>query len=112
MQVIYPSRPDACGDGQTFIGNVLDTDGRCTSTTSAIPSNGWWNTRPCVRGPARVVATVISGEVTRFAPTSDRCRRPSDVRTVNATAADAAAWLGELLAHAPESRRGDRRCFR
>jgi hypothetical protein len=57
-----------------------------------------WSRGVCVHGPARVVATVFGGEVTRLhvyvgpvPPASN------DVETVNASAADAAAWLSSLV---------------
>ena len=96
VQVIYASRPNACGDGETFIGNVF---GRSTyysgnSTLSGVSSS--WRNRPCVHGPARVVATVISGEVTRLRPYVGP-PPASDMRTINASPAEAAAWLDDII---------------
>ncbi len=96
VQVIYPSRPNACGDGQGLIGNVL---GRATyySGNTTFSGSGNWTRRPCVEGPARVVATIMGGEVTRIrsyvgpVPPS-----AADVKTINASASEAAAWLGEI----------------
>ena len=94
VHVVYPSRPSACGDGQSFINNVFS---RSTyySGNSTFSGPGSWSTRPCVHGPARVVATVMSGEVTRLRAYVGPL--PSDsVRGITASAAAAAAWLGDL----------------
>lgn len=98
VQVVYPSRPTACGDGRNFIGHVFDDRSYYDSgNTSTYRRGGDWDGR-CVHGPARVVATVISGEVTRLhvyvgpVPPST-----GDVETVTASAADAAAWLTSLI---------------
>lgn len=87
IQVVYPSRPSACGDGTSNIQHVLDDHG-----------NDGWSNRPCVHGPARVVATVIDGEVTRLRAYVGPVPR-SDMATIDATAADAAAWLSSLVTH-------------
>jgi hypothetical protein len=95
VQVIYNSRPSACGDGETFIGNVF---GRSTyySGTSTFSGHGSWSTRPCIHGPARVVVTVIGGEVTRLrayvGPPPG-----SDMRTLNVSPAEAVAWLSGII---------------
>jgi hypothetical protein len=100
VQVIYPSRPGTCGDGSTYISNVL---GRSQSyiVGDAVWSGQNRGERPmCVRGPARVVATVLNGEITRLrtfvgpVPSSG-----PDTRTLNVGAAEASAWLGDLLSH-------------
>lgn len=98
VQVIYPSRPNACGDGETFIGNVF---GRSAyySGNSTFYGRGSWSNRPCVHGPARVVATVMSGEVTRLRPYVGP-PPTSSMRTLNASAADAATWLNDVIEHA------------
>lgn len=95
IQVIYPSRPTACGDGETYIGNVF---GQSTyySGNSAISGRDSWRSRPCIHGPARVVATVISGEVTRLRPYVGPVPK-SDMRTLDVTSADASAWLNDLV---------------
>jgi hypothetical protein len=59
-----------------------------------------WNGRrsPCEHGPARLVLTVLGGEVTRarifVGPVPPAA---NDVRTVNATANDAERWLAEMV---------------
>jgi hypothetical protein len=99
VEVSYPSRPGACGDGRGMIGGVL---GRSTyfSGNSSSTSNGSAELRrPCVHGPARAVATVVGGQVTRIrafvGPTSDL----PETRMITATATDAAAWLSEVVSH-------------
>ena len=53
-------------------------------------------------GPARVDATVINGEVTRLrAFVGPVPSAQSDIRTISATATDAAVWLSDLLVRAP-----------
>jgi len=98
VQVIYPSRQTACGDGRSYIGHVLE-DGYYFGTDDNTMSRGEGSSRgACVHGPARVVATVFGGEVTRLRvyvgpiPPSS-----ADVETVNASASDAAAWLASLV---------------
>jgi hypothetical protein len=97
VQVIYASRPSACGDGEAFIGNVF---GHSTyySGNSTFSGHGSWSSRPCVHGPARVVATVISGEVTRLRPYVGPTPATSDMRTLNASPAEAVEWLDDLIA--------------
>jgi hypothetical protein len=97
VQVVYASRPSACGDGETFIGNVF---GRSTyySGNSTFSGSGDWSRRPCIHGPARVVATVMRGEVTHVRayvgppPTSD-------MKTLNVSPAEAVAWLSDVVEH-------------
>jgi hypothetical protein len=86
VQVVYPSRPSACGDGRGNIGRILD-DG------SMLGESGWRN---CVHGPVRVVVTVMDGEVTRLRTYVGPIPR-SDDETITATAPDAAAWLSSLV---------------
>jgi hypothetical protein len=96
VQVIYPSRPTACGDGHSIISNVL---GRSNyySGSNEFSGHGSWSDRPCVHGPARAVATVVGREVTRLRvyvgplPTAS-----PDTRTITLTASEAATWLGDL----------------
>jgi hypothetical protein len=96
VNVIYPSRKSACGDGRSFMGNILGTD-------RMYSGNVVWNGRDddrwrvCVHGPARVAATVLDGEVTRLrvfvgpVPTP-----PPDARTITASPIEAVAWLSGL----------------
>jgi HEAT repeats len=96
VQVIYPSRPGACGDGQSVISNVL---GQSTfySGNNQFSGHGSWENRPCVHGPARVVATVVGREVTRLRPYVGPVPAASaDSRTITASATDAAAWLSDI----------------
>jgi hypothetical protein len=101
VQIVYPSRPDACGDGESFIGNVF---GRSTwySGGTSMGGRGGWYERSCIRGPARIVTTVTNGEITKLRvyvgplPSS-----ASGQRTITASAADVSAWLGDLIANAP-----------
>src|SRR6185436_14886612 len=103
VNVIFPSRADACGDGRSFI-RVSRGSGRDVmySGSNVFSGSGDWTTKPCARGPARVLATVLSGEVTRLStfvgpvPSSDNA-----MRTLTVSAADASAWLGTLGSQAP-----------
>ena len=98
VQVIYPSRPSVCGDGQSFIGNLFGNN-QFTSGDGTRWGRDGWSTRQCVRGPARVVATVVSGEVTRVRAYVGRVPASvSDVRTISVPAAEASAWLGDVIA--------------
>jgi len=96
VNVIYPSRRSACGDGQSFMGNILGDD-RMYSGDVVWNGRDGARWRVCVHGPARVAATVIDGEVTRLrvfvgpVPTP-----PPDARTITASPAEAVAWLSDL----------------
>jgi hypothetical protein len=98
IQVTFPTRASACGDGASFIGNVLGTRNYYTNGATFSKEDDWQPA--CVHGPARVVATVTDGEVTRLrsyvgpVPTSD-----TRLETISATAADAATWLTDLVLH-------------
>ena len=99
VQVIYPSRPNVCGDGQGSISNVV---GRAQFSfndgSSSFGTPGRF--RPCEHGPARLVLTVLGGEVTRARVYVGPVPPPrGDVRVVNATASDAEAWLTETVEH-------------
>src|SRR3954462_3668443 len=65
VQIVYPSHPDVCGDGSSYVTNVFGRS-RYYTDGAVYTGRGDWNRSPCVRGPARVVATVMSGEVTRL----------------------------------------------
>jgi hypothetical protein len=95
VQVIYNSRATACGDGETYIGNVFGESAYYSGNTT-FSGHGSWNSRPCVHGPARVVATVISGEVTRLRPYVGPTPA-SDMRTLNASPAEAVTWLSGIV---------------
>ena len=98
IQVVFPSRPDVCGDGQRVIANVL---GRSNyySGNAQFSGHGAWLDRPCVHGPARVVATVVGREVTRLrAYVGPVSATSPDTRTITTSATDAVAWLGEIAA--------------
>jgi hypothetical protein len=99
VQLIYPSRQTACGDGRSYIGHVLE-DGYYfgTDDNTMYQRGDGWSRGACLHGPARVVATVLDGEVTRLRiyvgpvpPVS------TDVETINANTADASAWLTSLV---------------
>ncbi len=56
--------------------------------------------RACVHGPARAVVTVIGGQVTRIrAYVGPVPAARDDIKTLNASADEAAAWLGDLVQH-------------
>ena len=100
VQVIYPSRATACGDGEQVISGVLGSGPSVYTTGNATYSaNERWPRRPCVHGPARLLATVVGGEVTRLrafvGPVPDA--RP-DTRSIDATAEDATGWLANIVA--------------
>ena len=99
VQVLFPSTPAACGDGQSYIRMSRGrSHGQTIVDNNVFYGRDNWGSRPCVSGQGRVLATVIDGEVTRLnvfvgpVPTS-----AAGTRTITASAADAAAWLGDLL---------------
>ena len=99
VQVIYPSRQTACGDGRSYVGHVLDDGYYFGTDDNTMYQRGDGLSRgACIHGPARVVATVFGGEVTRLRVYVGPIPPPSpDVETVNAGASDAAAWLVSLV---------------
>jgi hypothetical protein len=101
-QVLFPSRPEACGDGRSFTGNLLRR-GRTIVDGGVMIDGRQLRDLPCLRGPVRVVATVIAGEITRLrtyiGPVPPADSRVIDLGTV--TAREATAWLLELAQRAP-----------
>ncbi|HEX8941868.1 MAG TPA: HEAT repeat domain-containing protein [Gemmatimonadaceae bacterium] len=96
VQVVFPSRPAVCGDGQSIIANVLGQS-NYYSIDQQFSGHGRWSDRPCVHGPARVVATVVGREVIRLRTyVGPEPSGAADARSITATATDAAAWLGEI----------------
>lgn len=87
VQVIYPSRPSACGDGRNYINNIFG------GSSSA---NRSWDA--CVHGPARALVTVISGEVTRVRAFVGPVPS-SDIRTIAVSAQEASTWLSSLISN-------------
>src|SRR4051812_15090733 len=96
VQVIYPSRPFACGDGSGAIGDVF---GRSTTQHVMLSMRGW--KRVCVHGPARAVATVNGGQITELRGYVGPVPA-NGIRTIDATASDAAAWLSDVLLRGAE----------
>ena len=95
-QIIYPSRPGACGDGRSFIGHVFSH----SMSGGGVDDFGARTQRPCVPGPVRLEVTVLDGEVTRLRPhVGPVPREATDGRTIEAAASDAVAWLGGLVAN-------------
>lgn len=96
VQVIYPSRPGACGDGSSYMSNVLGASRYYTNGSVYTSGRDSWREATCARGPARVVATVIDGEITRLRAFVGPV--PSnDLRTIQVSAADARGWLEGLI---------------
>jgi|SoiMethySBSTD1v2_1073268.scaffolds.fasta_scaffold656393_2 hypothetical protein len=98
VQVIYPSKSSVCGDGRGMIGHLF---GRSTyfSGDNIVSGHGNWSTRVCEPGPARAVVTVISGEVTRIrAYVGPRPEESRGMTTIDASAAEASAWLSDVVA--------------
>jgi hypothetical protein len=100
VQVVFPSRPATCGDGRSVIANVLGRSNSYRGDEQHWGGDGW-SDRPCVHGPARVVASVDGRQVTRLRTFVGPVPSASaDTKTIMATAGDAAAWLGVLAEHA------------
>lgn len=99
VQVIYPTRANVCGDGRGSISNIFGRaefsfyDG---SSSFGIPSRY----RVCEHGPARLVLTVLDGEVTRarvyVGPVPPAT---AGVRSISASASDAQGWLTDAIEH-------------
>jgi len=97
VQILYPTRANVCGDGRGSISNILGHaelsfyDGSSSFGTS----NRY---RSCDHGPARLVLTVINGEVTRARVYVGPIPSPSsDVRTITTSANDVQAWLTDAI---------------
>jgi hypothetical protein len=99
VQVVFPARAGVCGDGIAYIGNVFGQSSYY-SGNSVYGGHGSWERRPCEHGPVRVAATVMSGEVTRIRPYVGPLPRVEG-RLLEAGAAEATAWLNELVSRAP-----------
>ena len=98
VQILFPSRPGACGDGQGMLSNVFgyseaQGDGVRWSSRNGEPRQS------CVHGPVRLVVTVIAGELTRTksyvgpVPASS-----NEVRTITTSSTEAAAWMSDVVA--------------
>jgi len=99
VQVIYPTLPSVCGDGQGVIANVLGRSNYYSGNAQYSGRGSWWD-RPCVRGPARVVVSIVGRQVARLRSYVGPVPNESpDTRTITTSASDAAAWLGDLAAH-------------
>ena len=99
VEVIYPSKPSVCGDGRGTISGLFGRSwyfsGDNTTQTRGNTSN-----RYCEPGPARAVVSVSSGEITRIrAYVGPRPTESRGVTTIETSAAEAAAWLTDLVAH-------------
>lgn len=96
VTVVYPSRATACGDGESFIGNLF---GRSTyySGNSSYSGRGSWTNRPCVHGPARVAVTVAGGEIARMRAYVGPTAATPTGRMLEATPAEASSWLAEVI---------------
>lgn len=98
VQVIYPSKASVCGDGRGMIGGLF---GRSMyfSGDNSVQGRGNWYRQSCEPGPARAVVTVMSGQITRIrAYAGPRLADARDVTTIEASAADASAWLSDVVA--------------
>lgn len=97
VQVVFPARPNVCGDGVSFIQMNSGRNYRTYVGTSSYNGREGWRDRPCYQGPVRALASVEAGQVTRLnVYVGPVPANRADTRTVNASAADAIAWLTEL----------------
>lgn len=62
VRLTYASRPGLCGDGETFIRDMV-RDNYMTMESSS--SRRGWRSRPCEEGPARVAIFLDGGMITR-----------------------------------------------
>ena len=96
VEIVYASRPAACGDGRSYIGHVL---GHTVAGTGVYERNSGWPERPCLPGPVRLEATVLDGEVTHLrAYVGPLATAVAGARTIEVPASEAASWLGQLVA--------------
>jgi hypothetical protein len=99
VDVSYPSRPSACGDGRGMIGGVLGRSMYFSGNSSYTSNGNGELRRACVHGPARAVATVVGGQVTRIRAFVGPASESPAARLILATASDAAAWLSDIVSH-------------
>ena len=98
VQVIYPSKSSVCGDGKGMIGHLFGQS-MYFSGDNTIQGRSNWSNRFCEPGPARAVVSVASGEITRIrAYVGPRTPDERAVTTIDASAAEASAWLSEVVA--------------
>jgi hypothetical protein len=98
VQVIYPSKSTVCGDGRGMIGHLFGQS-MYYSSDNTFQSRGNWSGRSCEPGPARAVVTVMSGQITRIRVyVGPRPADTRDIATIDASAAEASAWLAEIVA--------------
>ena len=96
VQVVFPSRANVCGDGVSYIQTTNGGSYRTyAGGNSSYNSRESWRGRPCSPGPARVLASVEAGQITRLSVFVGPVPG-NDTRTINAPASDAVAWLAEL----------------
>jgi HEAT repeat protein len=95
VQVVFPARANICGDGVSYIQTMNGRSNRTYVGSSTFNGRDGWRDRACSPGPARVLASVEAGQVTRLSVFVGPV--PSnDTRTINTSAPDAVAWLAEL----------------
>jgi HEAT repeat protein len=96
VEIVYPSRAGACGDGRSYVGHVF---GHTVAGTGIYERNSGWPERPCLPGPVRLEATVLDGEVTHLrAYVGPLATDIHGARTIEVSATEAAGWLGQLVA--------------
>jgi hypothetical protein len=98
VEVIYPSRSTVCGDGRGMIGHIF---GRSMTYNSGAIYNGrsTWSGGPCETGPARAEVSVASGQIVRLRPFVGPIPSAfANTQTLNVSAAEASAWLSDLVA--------------
>jgi hypothetical protein len=94
-QFVFESRPEVCGDGRTFMSHVLGERHNVTFADNMTTTQLW---PACVHGPARVVATVMSGEITRLKVYVGPVPRDSSVVDLGLVpVADARAFLLRIV---------------
>ena len=89
VQVIYPSRPDACGDGRNYIGNVMG---------GVMGNVADRRDRACVHGPARVLVSLSGHQIIGLRAAVGMAGW-NEVPTLETTAGEAAAFFGDLVLH-------------
>lgn len=95
VQVVYPSRPSACGDGRSYVGHVLGDRSYYEMGDGTYSRGG--SRAECIHGPARVLVTVIDGQITRLRAYVGPVPTNNDAETITVTASDAASWLSSLI---------------
>ena len=91
VDVVYPSRPETCGDGRSYVRGVFGS----RATTYEYDSRDARGL--CVHGPAHAAVRVMNGEITRIRLFVGPRDSTLAARTIRATPSETAEWLEHII---------------